>query len=45
MDLVIIGIGGVLLSGSTFAYSLCTIIAGGIATGLITLNRTSWHHK
>lgn len=41
MDLVIIGIGGVLLSGSTFAYSLCTIFAGGVATGLCTFKRKS----
>ena len=43
MDAVIIGIGGVLLSGSTFAYSILTIVAGGFTTGMITQKR--WFSK
>ncbi|ANY76662.1 YitT family protein [Paenibacillus ihbetae] len=37
MDAVIIGIGGALLSGSTFVNSIFTILSGGVATGLCTL--------
>lgn len=43
MDAVIIGFGGVLLSGSTFAYSILTIVAGGFTTGMITQKR--WFSK
>lgn len=37
MDAVIIGIGGAILSGSTFVHSIFTIVSGGVATGLCTL--------
>ncbi|UNK17371.1 YitT family protein [Paenibacillus sp. N3/727] len=43
MDAIIIGIGGLLLSGSTFVLSIFTIISGGIATGLCTMKR--WSRK
>ncbi|EGG31390.1 YitT family protein [Paenibacillus sp. HGF5] len=43
MDAVIIGFGGVLLSGSTFVYSILTIVAGGFTTGMITQKR--WFSK
>ena len=43
MDAVIIGFGGVLLSGSTFVYSILTIVAGGFTTGMITQKR--WFGK
>ena len=36
MDAVIIGFGGFLLSGSTFMYSVLTIVAGGFTTGMFT---------
>lgn len=36
MDAIIIGVGGILLSGSTFMYSLLTIFAGGVTTGICT---------
>jgi len=36
MDAMIIGVGGILLSGSTFMYSLLTIFAGGVTTGICT---------
>lgn len=45
MDLVIIGIGGLLLSGETFVQSLFTIAAGGMATGLITYNHRPWRDR
>ncbi|MNE41288.1 hypothetical protein D3C80_1353500 [compost metagenome] len=37
-DIVIIGAGGLLISKETFFHSLLTIIAGGVATGLWTLD-------
>ncbi|WP_068775499.1 YitT family protein [Paenibacillus sp. FJAT-26967] len=43
MDGLIIGIGGLLLSGEIFLHSLLTIIAGGVATGLCTMGRISIH--
>ncbi|SEK86386.1 Uncharacterised 5xTM membrane BCR, YitT family COG1284 [Paenibacillus sp. cl141a] len=43
MDAIIIGFGGVLLSGSTFVYSILTIVAGGFTTGMITQKR--WFSK
>lgn len=39
MDAVIIGVGGILLSGSTFVYSVLTIISGGFTTGMCTQRR------
>ena len=39
MDAVIIGFGGILLSGSTFMYSVLTIVAGGFTTGMFTQKR------
>ena len=39
MDAVIIGFGGFLLSGSTFMYSVLTIVAGGFTTGMFTQKR------
>lgn len=43
MDAVIIGVGGLLLSGSTFVLSIFTIVSGGAATGLCTMKR--WPRK
>ncbi|MGG3307293.1 YitT family protein [Paenibacillus lautus] len=43
MDVVIIGFGGILLSGSTFMYSVLTIVAGGFTTGMLTQKR--WFKK
>jgi uncharacterized membrane-anchored protein YitT (DUF2179 family) len=39
MDVMIIGIGGLLISVETFYNSILTIAAGGIATSLLTLKR------
>lgn len=36
-DFIIIGAGGLLISKETFFHSILTIIAGGVATGLCTL--------
>lgn len=36
-DFMIIGAGGILISKETFFHSILTIIAGGVATGLCTL--------
>ena len=41
MDLMIIGVGGLLISLETFYNSLLTITAGGITTSLLTLKRKS----
>ena len=43
MDAIIIGVGGLLLSGETFILSLITIFSGGVTTGLCTLKR--WSRK
>lgn len=43
MDAIIIGVGGLLLSGETFILSLFTIVSGGMATGVCTLKR--WSRK
>jgi uncharacterized membrane-anchored protein YitT (DUF2179 family) len=40
MDMCIIGIGGWLISMETFLYSICTILAGGIATSLLTTGKS-----
>lgn len=36
-DFVIIGAGGALISKETFFHSILTIVSGGVATGLCTL--------
>lgn len=36
-DFIIIGAGGLLISKETFLHSILTIVAGGVATGLCTL--------
>lgn len=41
MDLIIIGLGGLLISLETFYHSLLTITAGGITTSLLTLKKKS----
>lgn len=38
-DAVIIGAGGLLISKETFFHSILTIVSGGVATGLCTLER------
>ncbi|WP_249898202.1 YitT family protein [Paenibacillus sp. PK3_47] len=38
-DILIIGAGGVLISKETFFHSILTIFAGGVATGLCTLEK------
>lgn len=43
MDAVIIGVGGLLLSGDTFILSIFTIVFGGLATGMCTQRR--WARK
>lgn len=43
MDIVIVGTGELLLPGNKFVLSLLTITAGGIATGLCTLNLQKQH--
>lgn len=43
MDAVIIGVGGILLSGDTFILSIFTIVFGGLATGMCTQRR--WARK
>lgn len=43
IDLLIIGIGEWVLPGDSFMLSLMTITAGGVATSLCTLNRSSGH--
>ncbi|KOP66923.1 hypothetical protein AMS62_18020 [Bacillus sp. FJAT-18019] len=45
MDAMIIGVGGILLSGSTFMYSLLTIFAGGVTTGICTHKHLSPRKK
>lgn len=37
-DAVIIGVGGLLISKETFFHSILTIVSGGVATGLCTLD-------
>jgi uncharacterized membrane-anchored protein YitT (DUF2179 family) len=44
MDLMIIGLGELLLPGDTFFLSLITITTGGIATSLCTLNSSKTIH-
>ncbi|WP_422657908.1 YitT family protein [Paenibacillus sp. EC2-1] len=43
MDAVIIGVGGLLLSGETFILSIFTIVSGGFTTGMCTQRR--WARK
>lgn len=38
-DFVIIGAGGLLISKETFFHSILTIFSGGVATGLLTLDK------
>ncbi|WP_425495987.1 YitT family protein [Paenibacillus lemnae] len=39
MDMIIVSAGGLLLGGETFVPSLFTIVAGGLSTGICTLQR------
>jgi uncharacterized membrane-anchored protein YitT (DUF2179 family) len=42
-DFIIIGAGGILISKETFFHSILTIISGGVATGLCTLEtKNKW---